>query len=133
MPAKILQAISFSPEQLRELRYAALLHDFGKVGVREPVLVKAKKLYPEQFEVLKYRFAFAKKEREAHFWQSRCKLMEQKMSTSEFKAHLESLERELESGQKELDSFWDFIQKCNEPSVLESGGLNDCKKLAKYR
>ena len=31
---------------MRELRYAALLHDFGKVGVREEVLVKAKKLPP---------------------------------------------------------------------------------------
>src|SRR5260370_29133429 len=32
----------FSPEQMKEIRYAALLHDFGKVGVREEVLVKAK-------------------------------------------------------------------------------------------
>ena len=30
-------------EELRELRYAAVLHDFGKVGVREWVLVKARK------------------------------------------------------------------------------------------
>ena len=31
----------FTREQLREMRYAGLLHDFGKVGVREQVLVKA--------------------------------------------------------------------------------------------
>src|SRR5439155_19227229 len=37
--------VRFSREQLRELRYAGLLHDFGKVGVREQVLVKQKKLY----------------------------------------------------------------------------------------
>src|SRR6202041_1233678 len=36
----------FDAEQMKEIRYAALLHDFGKVGVREDVLVKAKKLYP---------------------------------------------------------------------------------------
>lgn len=30
----------FEPEHLREIRYASLLHDFGKVGVREEVLVK---------------------------------------------------------------------------------------------
>ena len=40
----------FTAEQLRELRYASLLHDFGKVGVREHVLVKAKKLYPYELE-----------------------------------------------------------------------------------
>ena len=38
----------FTPDQMKEIRYAALLHDFGKVGVREEVLVKAKKLYPAQ-------------------------------------------------------------------------------------
>ena len=35
---------------MRELRYAALLHDFGKVGVREKVLTKASKLYEEQLQ-----------------------------------------------------------------------------------
>ena len=39
-------AATFSRDQMREIRYASLLHDFGKVGVREEVLVKAKKLYP---------------------------------------------------------------------------------------
>src|SRR5205085_11409411 len=32
----------FSSEDLRELEYASLLRDFGKIGVREKVLVKAK-------------------------------------------------------------------------------------------
>src|SRR5258708_23587708 len=40
--------LRFSREQGKELRYAALLHDFGKVGVREEGLVKAKNLYPLQ-------------------------------------------------------------------------------------
>src|SRR5205807_1060598 len=44
--------IKFTPEQLKEIRYAGLLHDFGKVGVREQVLVKAKKLYPHQLPLL---------------------------------------------------------------------------------
>ena len=38
--------LRFSPDEMKEIRYASLLHDFGKVGVREEVLVKAKKLYP---------------------------------------------------------------------------------------
>ncbi len=43
-------AIRFSEQQIKEIRYASLLHDFGKVGVREQVLVKAKKLEPERLE-----------------------------------------------------------------------------------
>ncbi|WP_084512688.1 HD family phosphohydrolase [Geothrix fermentans] len=48
-------SLSFSERQLRELRYASLLHDFGKVGVREQVLVKAKKLDPGQLELILQR------------------------------------------------------------------------------
>ena len=46
------QDLCFSDRQLRELRYASLLHDFGKVGVHEQVLVKSKKLGPERLEKL---------------------------------------------------------------------------------
>jgi HD-GYP domain-containing protein (c-di-GMP phosphodiesterase class II) len=48
-------ATRFSAAQLRELRYASLLHDFGKVGVREEVLVKSKKLPPGRLELLLQR------------------------------------------------------------------------------
>ncbi|MDR3684922.1 MAG: HD domain-containing phosphohydrolase [Geothrix sp.] len=45
----------FTDRKLREVRYASLLHDFGKVGVREQVLVKAKKLDPGQLEMILQR------------------------------------------------------------------------------
>src|SRR3989442_1229263 len=38
--------VYMTDDQLKELRYACLLHDFGKVGVREHILIKAKKLMP---------------------------------------------------------------------------------------
>src|SRR2546428_12353831 len=40
--------VYMTDDQLKELRYACLLHDFGKVGVREPILIKAKKIMPRQ-------------------------------------------------------------------------------------
>ena len=49
----------FSAEDLRELRYAALLHDFGKVAVRENVLTKALKLFDEELVTLRGRFMLA--------------------------------------------------------------------------
>ncbi|MGA1845983.1 HD domain-containing phosphohydrolase [Deferribacter abyssi] len=37
------------------LKYSTLLHDFGKIGVRENVLMKSKKLYDDQFKALKMK------------------------------------------------------------------------------
>jgi len=48
--------VRFTREQFRELRFAALLHDLGKVAVREDVLVKAKKLPPILWERITARF-----------------------------------------------------------------------------
>jgi HD-GYP domain-containing protein (c-di-GMP phosphodiesterase class II) len=47
--------VFFNEGQLREIRYASLLHDFGKVGVREQVLVKSKKLEPTKLEIILQR------------------------------------------------------------------------------
>jgi HD-GYP domain-containing protein (c-di-GMP phosphodiesterase class II) len=48
-------ATFFTGPQLKEIRYASLLHDFGKVGVREEVLVKSKKLPPGRLELILQR------------------------------------------------------------------------------
>jgi len=54
-PSGVYSGLRFSDHQMREIRYASLLHDFGKVGVREQVLVKAKKLEPEKLEIVLQR------------------------------------------------------------------------------
>ncbi len=47
--------VYFSEEQIRELRYAALLHDFGKIGIKEDVLLKQKKLHSRELESILLR------------------------------------------------------------------------------
>ncbi len=54
------EGIGFDAGALREIEYAGLLHDFGKVGVREEVLVKAKKLYPHRLALVRERFGHMK-------------------------------------------------------------------------
>ena len=48
----------FTDTEIWKLFYAAMLHDFGKVGVRESVLVK-KKLTAGSLEKIKYRILLA--------------------------------------------------------------------------
>ncbi len=43
--------IRFTREDIREIRYASLLHDIGNIGVREEVLVKANELNPSQMDL----------------------------------------------------------------------------------
>ncbi len=47
-------------DKYKMFKYACLLHDFGKIGVRESVLNKTSKLYPYQIEVIKWRIETAK-------------------------------------------------------------------------
>jgi len=63
-----LKDIRFTSEQLREIRYASLLHDFGKIGVRESVLTKAQKLFPHELETVLLRLETIKALNEAKSW-----------------------------------------------------------------
>ncbi len=47
------EAIALSAENLRSLIAGAFLHDVGKIGIRDPILLKPEKLTPEEFEIMK--------------------------------------------------------------------------------
>ena len=50
---KIAEAMDFSSERLEQLSMACLLHDIGKIGVRDAVLLKPGKLSEEEFREIK--------------------------------------------------------------------------------
>lgn len=58
-PPPAYASVTFTGDDIRQLRYAALLHDVGKLGVRERVLTKSGKLYPYQDDVIRERFFHA--------------------------------------------------------------------------
>ena len=109
--------VRFSRAEMKEIRYASLLHDFGKVGVREEVLVKAKKLYPMQLDIVKERFAYARKSLEHEQSERKLAYLLEK-GREEFLQRCAEFERELEDQVRELDEFLKFILKCNEPTIL---------------
>ena len=57
----------FAKSDLQQIKYASLLHDFGKIGVKEDVLIKAKKLYPYELESVIQRFKYIRKCMELNF------------------------------------------------------------------
>ncbi len=116
----------FSKEDLRELEYASLLHDFGKIGVREKVLVKAKKLYDESLALVRARFDFVARSIEADVLRRKLSAIERGAPKSE----LEALDREHTERRAELDAAWQTIEHANEPTVLAAGDFAKIEQLA---
>jgi HD-GYP domain-containing protein (c-di-GMP phosphodiesterase class II) len=114
--------LRFSREQMKELRYAALLHDFGKVGVHEEVLVKAKKLYPLQYSRLLDRFDYIRRDIEARSAEQKVELLlgPLRKKEAEARARLKLLDDEAGRLIAELDRYVEFITRVNEPTILPS-------------
>jgi HD-GYP domain-containing protein (c-di-GMP phosphodiesterase class II) len=121
--------LHFSREQIREIRYAGLLHDFGKVGVREQVLIKAKKLYPPDLALIRQRHAFVRRGMERDFWRKRTEFLEANGKTkySEFVA---ALDAEQGKSLADLDRFLDVVLQSNEPSLLPEQSKHDLSEFA---
>jgi len=100
----------FNDLQIREIRYASLLHDFGKVGVREQVLVKAKKIEGEHlesiFQRLHQRSLEAMRDRLLDAW-SRGLTFDP-----------EALGGILRKQEEETHRLMDLVRRSNEPTVL---------------
>ena len=122
--------LRFTPEQMKEIRYAALLHDFGKVGVREEVLVKAKKLYPMQLLVVQQRFDYIRKELEAKISQQKLKSMLEK-SREVALSEIGIIEQEYERQLAEIDEYFQFVLQVNEPTVLPEGKFDQLIEIAR--
>jgi HD-GYP domain-containing protein (c-di-GMP phosphodiesterase class II) len=121
--------VRFTREQMREIRYASLLHDFGKVGVREEVLVKAKKLYPLQLELIRQRFDFVKRSMEVESLRAQLKHALDK-SRAEYSKHKRKLDATLAKQWKEMDEWFRLILETNEPTVLPEGNFDRLFELS---
>lgn len=115
-------ALRFTAEQLQELRYASLLHDFGKIGVREPVLVKAEKLYPAELELLRQRFELARKDRQLGSMTRRVDAVRARGDGALPAIEAEENER-LSKELQALDEALEFLLQCNRPTVLAREGF----------
>ena len=114
--------VNFTREQLRELRYAGLLHDFGKVGVREQVLVKQKKLYPPDLEIIRSRFGYLLQRSDLEFERERADYV-LAHGHSDYDAELARLSVTRDERRAELQRFLGSIVSANEPTVMPEGSF----------
>jgi HD-GYP domain-containing protein (c-di-GMP phosphodiesterase class II) len=108
--------VRFTRDQLQEIRYASLLHDFGKVGVREKVLIKGKKLYVGEMLLIRQRFSLIKRTMEAEHLRAK---LEQLQNGPAAAGLLLEMDRAYEAQREELDAMVRMIVQANEPTILE--------------
>jgi HD-GYP domain-containing protein (c-di-GMP phosphodiesterase class II) len=119
--------VRFSRRDLTELEYAALLHDFGKIGVREEVLVKANKLHPYELEQVRARFAYARKAVEADVLARKVEALAAGCAQSD----LARLDQELAVRLAELDEAYRQVGDANQPTVLSEGDFSRIAEIGR--
>ena len=128
----VFAAVRFTRDEMREIRYASLLHDFGKVGVRENVLVKAKKLYPGQLEIIRQRFDLVRRTLQAESAQRRIDFVLQN-GTEKYLAKRIAFDRELEENLVQLDEYFRVIVQADEPTILPEDRSRRLDEIASHQ
>jgi len=121
--------VRFSKDDLTQIEYAALLHDFGKVGVREHILVKAKKLYEHERELILQRFQLIKRGYKIEGLEKKVRYLTE-ASREQVASELASADSDVITKIKQLDEIITFILQANEPTVLDQGGFEKLAELS---
>lgn len=50
---KLAEKLKFTNDEIEQIRYAGILHDIGKIGISENILLKNGKLTDEEYEIIK--------------------------------------------------------------------------------
>jgi len=125
-----LADVRFSEEDIREIRYAGLLHDFGKVGVRENILVKEKKLYPEQETTIRSRGDKIRSLLELEKYKRLNQLLLE--SPDNYERHRDETESDINRRIQALEDDLGFLWQCNVPRMLEGDSPARLKEIAEY-
>jgi HD-GYP domain-containing protein (c-di-GMP phosphodiesterase class II) len=115
--------VSLNQDSMKQIEYASLLHDFGKLVVPTEVLVKAKKLFPHDKKSLFDRIQLLKTELRLLAAEKKIKRMEEGKPVSD-------IDLQLAESLNDVDQFETLVIKSNEPSILDEG---DFKGLEEYK
>ena len=125
----IFRDVVFSPDEMKEIRYASLLHDFGKVGVREDVLIKAKKLPPGHLDVVRQRAEIIRRGLELRHERRKTDWLLRRGAEG-FAARAAEWDAELAAVLFDLDAHLKAIGAANEPTVLPDEVSAGIRELA---
>jgi len=120
--------VEFSREEMKELRYSGLLHDFGKVGVREEVLVKRKKLPREMRARLETRFDRVREAIRARFERERADYLDEN-GRDGYRAWLTERAERMEETLARIEEYRAAVSRANEPRPLPEEGAEVLREM----
>ncbi len=123
-----LRDVRFSRDELKQIEYAGVLHDFGKVGVRESVLTKAKKLHQSQRGAIDLRFRYIRKSLQAEAAERKLALAisagpQFHPTPADGRGgpgpdRFAEIDREIAARLRQLDEIAKLVASANEPALL---------------
>jgi HD-GYP domain-containing protein (c-di-GMP phosphodiesterase class II)/HAMP domain-containing protein len=118
----VFKTFTLSPEQLYELKIAALLHDCGKVTTPVHIADKATRLETifDRIQVIDTRFAIVKRSAQTAFLQRRIDAVS-KGNNEDLSAEQKTLEKTLE----QIDRDRDFVRACNSGGSVMDDNLKE--------
>jgi HD-GYP domain-containing protein (c-di-GMP phosphodiesterase class II) len=117
--------IQYTNTEIKELEFAALLHDFGKVYIDINIFKKEKKLYQKEFENLILKLNYLYK-----FIELGYAYKETNHPSKAAKKHITDLNDRKEDKLKKIIQIKEIITILNEPTITEK---NPCQILSKIQ
>lgn len=120
------KGVMFSDAEMVELHYAGLLHDFGKIGVREHVLTKAEKLYPAEQQAISFRAEIIRRELKLDTLEREAELFA-KGGADE--GALDKIRKERDEKLAKLEDDIEFVQRHIKPIFLKDEAEQRLKQI----
>lgn len=120
---------SFSEAEMKQLRYAGLLHDFGKVGVPEATLVKQNKLPPAMEARVEARFALIRRTLQLEALEAKAEVLAEK-GPEDGAGEIATIDAALGEDLARVDGYWAAVQDANIPRVLDEDAAGILQEIA---
>ena len=115
-----LKDFNFNEDDIKELEFASLLHDFGKVYIDLNIFKKAKKLYPKDLENLKLRLDYLYRYLELAYFAKEMELLREGLNFNKpYDDVLTKTRSEKESKLKRIIEIKEEIITLNEPTLTD--------------
>jgi len=114
-----LKDFVFTDNDVRELEFASLLHDFGKVYIDLSIFKKAKKLFPTDFENLTLRLEYLYRYLELQYLYLELKVFERKLTDGTPGPDIEKIVSEKDEKLSHIKDIKRKITELNEPRVMD--------------